>query len=228
MNDSLHLYEELLLLALHDKTGTVSSGYIHHALAGAVLAELLLDEVIRVEGLNKVVHLQTETPPDDPMLQRAWRLIERAGKPLELQACLTELSSAGDLMYVAVRQLCQRGIVANEEETVLFIFSRSIYPTLNPAPEQEIIARIRDVILDDAEPDARTSALISLAHHTDYLSGALDFHQRAQHKDRIQQVSQGDAAGTAAKQAVEACQAAILTSIILTSTITSTSTLLSS
>ncbi len=220
MNDALHLYEELLLLALHDKTGTVSSGYIQHALAGAVLAEMLLDESIGVEGLTRTVHLKSETPPDDPMLQRAWRVIERADKSLELQACLTEVSNAGDLMYVAVRQLCQRGIVASEEETVLFIFSRSIYPTLDPAPEQEIIARIRDVILNDAEPDARTSALISLAHHTDYLSGALNFHERAQHKARIQVVSNGDAAGPAAKQAVEACQMTVLTSIMLMSTIT--------
>ena len=53
MNRELHLHEEVLLLALRDREGTIASGtHYQYAIAGALLAELLLEErcVVDAEG----------------------------------------------------------------------------------------------------------------------------------------------------------------------------------
>ena len=49
-NDELHLYEEIMLLALRDEEGTVASGTMYnYAVGGALLAELLLEQRLRIE-----------------------------------------------------------------------------------------------------------------------------------------------------------------------------------
>ncbi|TWT64266.1 GOLPH3/VPS74 family protein [Rubinisphaera italica] len=214
----LHLYEELLLLALHDEKGTLNGGYIEHALAGAVLAELLLeDQIIIDDQANGLIKLQMDKEPDDPLFRKAYRLINLWQKPMSLEGLLSELANLSSLRYLATEQLCDRGVVENVEETILYIFSRNIYPTLNPAPEQEIVSRIRDGIFnDEAQLDPRTCALISLAHHTDYITAAISFHERAKHKARIEVIAKEELAGSATQKAIAACQAAVTASILMT------------
>ena len=51
---SLHLHEEIMLLALRDREGTVVSGTMYsYAIGGAVLAELLIEKRIDVEAVKK-------------------------------------------------------------------------------------------------------------------------------------------------------------------------------
>jgi len=46
----LHLYEEIMLLALRDEEGTVASGATYnYAVGGAILAELLLEQRLLIE-----------------------------------------------------------------------------------------------------------------------------------------------------------------------------------
>ena len=50
MMKTLRLHEEILLLALRDEAGTIHSGTsLRYAVAGAVLAELLLEDRVRLE-----------------------------------------------------------------------------------------------------------------------------------------------------------------------------------
>ena len=49
----LYLHEEIMLLALKDEKGTISSGTYQHAMGGAILAELLLRKHIAVDESKK-------------------------------------------------------------------------------------------------------------------------------------------------------------------------------
>ena len=52
-----------------------------------------------------------------------------------------------------------------EEDKVLFIFKRKVYPEINPIPEKRIIERLRQAIFsENATVDPRTVVLISLAN----------------------------------------------------------------
>jgi hypothetical protein len=57
----LFLYEEVLLLALRNRTGTTTA-YPEHAIAGAILAELLLSRRITVEAAQAAVMVAAIMP----------------------------------------------------------------------------------------------------------------------------------------------------------------------
>ena len=65
---SLHLYEEVMLLALRDEEGTIATGYAEHVLAGAILADLLLDSRISIENSRKqLVNVRNKRATGDPI-----------------------------------------------------------------------------------------------------------------------------------------------------------------
>jgi hypothetical protein len=54
MSYSIHLHEEIMLLALRDKEGTVAAGAMYqYAIGGAILAELLLSQHFRAVESGK-------------------------------------------------------------------------------------------------------------------------------------------------------------------------------
>ena len=54
--------------------------------------------------------------------------------------------------------------------TELLLFTRKIYPEINPIPEREIINRLQNTIFTDTEDfDARTGVLLSLANNANIL-----------------------------------------------------------
>ena len=68
----LHLHEQLLLLVLRDRKGTVDyrAGFYNLAMGGAILAELALAGVIRIEESKKAfveVMPGTSRPRDEIM-----------------------------------------------------------------------------------------------------------------------------------------------------------------
>ena len=68
LSKSLWLYEEILLLALRDKKGTIGSGIVpNHAIAGAIAAELLLNKRISIENSKKkMVNIVSDATLGDP------------------------------------------------------------------------------------------------------------------------------------------------------------------
>ena len=63
---TLHLHEELLLLALRDDAGTIAQGTtISYAMGAAVLAELLLHERIAVDDTKKKIGRKPVAFPTD-------------------------------------------------------------------------------------------------------------------------------------------------------------------
>ena len=67
--NQLYLYEEILLLALRDEQGTIATGFTEQVVAGAILAELLLDGRISIEDSRKqLVDLQNNNLTGDPIM----------------------------------------------------------------------------------------------------------------------------------------------------------------
>jgi hypothetical protein len=65
----LFLYEQIMLLALHNEKGTVATGFLEYAVAGAVLAELLLDRRVSIDDNRKqLVDLHNTEPTGDPII----------------------------------------------------------------------------------------------------------------------------------------------------------------
>ena len=76
-NTPLHLHEEIMLLALRDKEGTVELGSMYgYALGGAILAELLLAGRISVEdGKRKLIDLVNDAAIGEPVIDDCLRKV---------------------------------------------------------------------------------------------------------------------------------------------------------
>jgi hypothetical protein len=104
-----------------------------------------------------------------------------------------------------------------DEDKVLWIFARKVYPEINPQPERKLIERLRKAIFTDApRVDARTSLLVSLAKNANLLHIPFAKKELKTRKQRIEQLTNGDLISKATKDAVEAAQAAQAAAVLCT------------
>ncbi len=221
--DSLHLHEEIMLLALRDKEGTVFSGTMYNfAIGGAVLAELLMEKRIDVETVKekKWARVLIADPVGDPLMDECLSKIAGAKKRTQLRDWVSKFAQTKNLKHRVAGELARRRILRIDEDKVLWIFSRKIYPEVDPNPEREVIERLRAAIFGEGgEVDPRTVVLLSLGASADLLRLVFDKKQLKSRKARIQQVVNGELTGKATKEAIEAMQAAVMVACIIPATV---------
>ena len=213
----LSLYEEITLLGLRNQKGTASIGYLDYAIGGAVLAELLIEKRIATNDSRKhLVEVTDVRPLDDPLLDASLQNIKAGKRRASLQTWVSRMVGIKKLRHKAAGQLCQRGILRADEKTVLLIFSRKVYPEIDPKPEKELVDRLRHAIFtDDPQVDARTAIVISLAHGTGLLAEKFGRKEIKNRKKRIEQIVKGELIGPAIGNVIAACQAAVMAAVII-------------
>lgn len=215
----LFLHEEILLLALQDAEGTIASGtWYQQAIGGAILAELLLSSRIRVDesGKRKLVELISSKPVGDPLIDECLEKVVAAKRRASPATWIGRFAAVKGLKNRLAEQLCRRGILRADEKTVLLIFTRRIFPEIDPEPERKLIERLCEAIFSEAsEVDPRTVVLVSLANGTGLLDVVFDKKKLKAREQRIESIVNGEVTGKAAKEAVEAAQAAIMVAVIL-------------
>ena len=212
--DNLFLYEEIMLLALKDEEGTIASGTMYnYAVGGAIMAELLLSQSIAVDQSKrrKLVSVVSPQLLSDSLIDEWLMKMSSAKRRKTLQDWVSRIANTKDLKHRIALQLCQRGILKMDENTILLLFTQRIYPDINPEPEREIINRLHSTIFTDTDDiDARTIVLLSLAKSANILPIIFGKKEIRQRKKRIEQIVNGDIAGKATKEAIEAMQAAVM------------------
>jgi Golgi phosphoprotein 3 len=218
-HEELFLHEEIMLLALRDEAGTIASGTLYNfGLGGAILAELLLGERIRVVTPKKtpLVEPVRSEALGDPVLDECLTMIRKAKKRASLQTWVSRFVGIKKLRHRIAERLAARRILRVDTGKVLGIFSRKIYPEMDPGPEKRIVARLRRAIFQGAaNVDPRTVTLVSLAHHTGLLKIVFEKNRLKAQKARIEKIMNGDLTGKAAKQAIEAMQAAVMVACVM-------------
>ena len=219
MKTRLPLQEEITLLALRDREGTIASSTTYpYAVGGAVLAELLLSGRVAVdeERKKKYPRVVSREPLGDPVIDECLERVANAKKRATLQTWVTRFAGVKNLKHRVAGELCRRGILRTEEDKILLIFSRKIYPEVDPRPEHEIVERLRQAIFTDSRNvDVRTVVLLSLARAADLLKGNFDKRELKTRKERIERVVNGEATGKATREAIEAMQAAVMVAVFV-------------
>ena len=219
LNQKLFLHEEIMLLALRDREGTVFSGTMYNfAVGGAVLAELLMEKRIDVEAVKKrkYARVLSPAPLGDPLIDECLAKIAGAKRRAQLQTWVSKFANTNKLKHRVAEQLAKRWILRVDEDKVLGIFTRKIYPEVDPRPERELIERLRGAIFGDAgEIDPRTVVLLSLASSADLLKLVFDKKQLKGRKARIEQVVNGELTGKVTKEAIQAMQAAVMVACVM-------------
>lgn len=223
-SEPLSLFEEVLLLALHDEKGVLTSGMAMYAAAGGILAELLLSGRIQTDQSKKpMVNVVDASTTRNPILDEALQKIASAKRRGSMSTWISRIAALPELKHKIARRLCDRGLLKADEDKILFLFTRRIYPEVNPVPEKEIVERIRKAIFSDSgSVDARTIVLVSLADAASLLSTIFGRKEIKARRKRIEDLIKNELAGHAAKETIAAVQAVILMTTTV-STIAATS-----
>lgn len=225
--NDLHLHEQVLLLALKDRKGTPERGatFHHLALGGAILAELALLGCIRIEeGKKGFVEVARGGPrPHNEVLAEALTLVRERKRRRRAAAWVQAFGSMKQLRHRTARGLCRRGILRQTESSVLLVFSRRAYPTIDPGPERELIARLREAISGSGDVDPELGVVLGVAHATGMLRIHFERKMLSRRKDRLKGVIAGkhvshagySAAATyqATQAAASAAQAAVIAAV---------------
>lgn len=225
----LGVHESLILLVLRDEEGTVGASEMYvYALGGAIMAELLLRERIRVDKrkprepgiINWFSHAFTEKnlidvasdePTGDGVLDGCLERIAGSKRRASLQTWVSRFASTRELRHDIARSLCARNILREDEGKVLWFFSRRVYPEVDPGPERKLLDAMREAIFGDAPViQPRTAILISLCKSAGLLGGIFGKDEIKTRKTRIEKITSGNLLGEATKGAIEAAQAAIV------------------
>lgn len=218
-----------MLLALRDDKGTIhSSVHVSYALGGAMLAELLLRERVRVvepKKNKKFVEIVSSKKTNDALLDECLQRIADAKRRGSPRTWVMRFGGLKKLKERVAQDLCRRGILREDEDKILILFTRKIYPEVDRRPERAILERMRRAIFTDTKDvDPRTVVLVSLAKATGILPKVFDKKELKPRKERLKQLVAGEIIGKAANEAVEAAQAAIIATTVAVSVATTTAT----
>jgi hypothetical protein len=190
-----------------------------YAIGGAILSELLLRQRIKVDGSKKrkLVDLVSDAPIGEPIIDECLGKIAKAKRRAALKTWVSRFAATKKLKHRLAEQLCKRRILKTDEGKVLVIFSRKLYPEVDPVPEKKIIERLRKAIFTETnDVDPRTVVLVSIADRAGLLKVVFDKKKLKSRKKRIEKIVNGEMTGKATKEAIEAMQAAVWVAVFVT------------
>ena len=219
----IHIYEELLLLALRDEKGTIAaSAPIDVVLGGAILAELLLEGRLSVSSDEKsaFVEVRSSEHLGDEILDECLSRVVEANRRARLKNWVRRFSRTKQIKRRAAEGLCDKGILRNEKQQVLLFFNRTVIPEVDPRPERALIQRLRRAISNDGPVEPRTAVLIALGQGAGVLKNGIEKRILKERKARIRRIAKGDAVGRATKEVIEAIHAAVVVAAVLPAVVT--------
>ena len=213
----LTLYEEILLIALDDEKGTTGIESMHkNAMAGAILAELVLAGAVAIDDdKKKMVTAKTGAGVTDPILVECLELVQAAKKRKKAAQWVMKFANLKDLTKRVARQLVAKGILREDQDKVLGMFRRTIFPERDGGPERDLIERLRHAIFTSStQVDERTVVIAVLANATSLLPRIFAKKKLKERKQRLQNLAEGRVAAAATKEAIEAMRAAAMVAVI--------------
>ncbi|MEV4761872.1 GPP34 family phosphoprotein [Micromonospora chokoriensis] len=193
------LVEDLLLLLFQPASGTIAGeNTLFYVLGGAVLADLALGEHLTTTDRGRVSSVAGH-PPSDSLLRPAWDYL--AEKPRGVQTALAAIGPA--LREPVLQRLVARGDIDQEPRKVLGLFRTTALRDGRTERRSRLLADVRRVLVDGAEPQPRVAALAALLS----ASGTLpQFHREIPWTSpvisRAKELEQGDWGADAAGAAV--------------------------
>ncbi|MDG4824628.1 GPP34 family phosphoprotein [Asanoa sp. WMMD1127] len=155
MTESPTLAEDLLLLLFQPRSGTIAGeNTLFYVLGGAVVAELALDG--RVDANGAKVSAVADRAPSDDILRSAWDYV--AEKPRNVQTVLAAVGPR--LRGPLLERLVARGDLRRTRRRTLGLFNRTVLE--DGGRRAGLLADVRDVLVNGAEPQPRVAVLGAL------------------------------------------------------------------
>lgn len=207
----LTLSEELFLLSLHEKKEAVklnNAPELPYALAGALLFELYQAGKVRLED-KKVIPVgqglaSSELPGE--MLEKI-----NATKARKIAYWVETIGGKeGKLRKAAVGGLVLKGILKEEEKTLLWVIPYTGYAEQDTSTKFALKQRLRGVVLGGQPASERDVALLSLARAAGLLDHLFTRDEMRRATKAVEALVENDAVGQAVTETIEAIDAAVM------------------
>jgi hypothetical protein len=168
----LTLYEELFLLAVDDEKGVVLPSFgkaLSTGLAGAVLAELALQNRVRVSEKRRL-EVTDSSRFDEKLLDKILEEIASSEKARKISFWVDQLSARPNKLRKRVEEsLVAKGLIGEEDGSSDALSPPADPQTVYPS-KYEIKSNLRSIILNNGDGDLRSLALLSTARSSRLLS----------------------------------------------------------
>ncbi|MFF5213740.1 GPP34 family phosphoprotein [Micromonospora sp. NPDC000442] len=211
------LVEDLLLLLFQPRSGTIAGeNTLFYILAGAVLADLALNDRVTMADRRKVKIVEGNAPSDD-LLRSAWDYLSE--KPRGVQTVLAAIGP--ELRQPVLERLIERGDITREARKVLGLFRTTALRDGGNGRRARLLEEVRQVLVDGAEPSARVAALAALLSGSGTLPQFYrDIPWTSSVVTRAKELEQGNwGAGAAAEAVTRTMTATVVNSVIVTTTV---------
>jgi len=206
--------EEIVLLLLDEKKGEFAplpESVFAIVMGGAALMDLALRN--RVDTDLEKLMLVDRTPLGDDILDDVLAgLAGICGRQSEAaigEALYDAALDAEDYRTRALRRLIARGILKEENGRHLWVFRTRRYPVIDDSEQQEVRARLRQILFSDDIPDPRDIVLICLIDACVLMGFVLGEDELEAATPRIEQLRKMDLIGQAVTRAASETEAII-------------------
>ena len=183
----LTMLEEVVLLAVDEKTGSLRSAREHgtaYALVGAVFFDLALARKIDTD--TEEIQIVDPAPTGNRPLDRVLAEISKRPDVKTVRDWIEAIfHRRDDLEGEALASLVNRGILRHEKSKRLWIVDVERFPLVDGRPHQHVKLRLTQAILGDGIPDTRDIMLVSIAEPCGLLGGLLTETQLRLRAERI-------------------------------------------
>ena len=212
----LTFVEEIVLLALDDKKGKfvdLPPLALDQALAGAALLELAFQNRIDTDLTH--LTLVSDKATGDRMLDPILKEIVAAKDKRDAKYWVGVISADGEkIRDAALAKLVEKGVLKKEEKKFLWVIPGRRYPMIQEQEEQEVRARIRQVVVDGTVPSPRDVVIISLASACQLLRTVFSDADLLKYSPRIAEVAKMDLIGRAVSKSVAEVQEAVMRAVL--------------
>ena len=184
----LSMLEEVVLLAVNEKTGHLESprGFgVAYALAGAVFFDLALARKIDTD--TEAIRILDPNPTGNAIWDRVLDQMRRHPEMKTVRDWIEALFRRNDdLEGEALASLIAQGILRLEKSKRLWIIDVERFPVVNHRPRKHVKERLAQAILTNEIPETRDIMLVSIAEACGVLPFVLSHPQLEARKQRIQ------------------------------------------
>lgn len=161
----LTIYEELLLLSIHEAKGT----FIHSVadrvtlgIGGAVLAELALMGNIKLSK-NHRLKLIDDSKTDIDVLDEAIAALKESGKDRKFGYWINTFTKRAEkFRQKIIESLIQKGVFTQDDENIFWAIPSPLQPDLNASTKYLVNKRLRGIVLAQEELQSRDITLLTL------------------------------------------------------------------
>jgi len=169
----LTLFEELLLLSIHQDKGTFikwSVDRVNSGLVGAALAELALAGRIEAQN-NHRLKLLDDSPTGDEFLDDVIEILEDSEKDRKFGSWINTLNQKPEkFRKKIIERLIQNDIVTWDDDNLQWVIPSPLNPELEATAKYILSTELRGIVLSQQTVAPRRIALLSLIKASDLLA----------------------------------------------------------